>query len=149
MLFWWRFECRSNKQLSHHTARLIAFVRDLGSSWNVRSKSFTSLRSPTTYKLQQTIYLVSIIRIQVFNWGNKWQPTSERTPELWSQLLEMAATTLEWKLVWWWIRSQDALKNDTKSNPFPVIGSLSPLSFLTMSDGRSLKASPPPHNHVD
>ena len=42
----WCSERRSNKRLSHCTARLIASVRDFGSSWEVRSKSFTSLRRP-------------------------------------------------------------------------------------------------------
>ena len=42
----WRSERRSNRRLSHRTALLIASVSDFGSSWKVRSKSFTSLRKP-------------------------------------------------------------------------------------------------------
>jgi hypothetical protein len=41
-----RFERHSNSRLSHHIALLIAFLSDLGSSWKVKNKSFTSLRSP-------------------------------------------------------------------------------------------------------
>ena len=40
------FECLLNSQISHRTTGLISYVRDLGSPWKVKSKSFASFCSP-------------------------------------------------------------------------------------------------------